>query len=892
MSRIFVSHSSHDNRYAVALKQWLEAAEPGLAGEIFLDLDRDNGIQTGRRWTDALWQANARCEAVICLVSNSWVDSKECHAEFRQAEGMRKPIFCARLENVDGNDVTRAWQSCDLFGVGPITTITSDGEPAVQLTTDGLVRLLRGLRAVGIGADSFQWPPPGDPDRSPYRGWEPLESVDAAVYFGRDAQIICALDELRAMREASRERMFVILGSSGVGKSSFLRAGLLPRLARDDRRFLAMPVVRPERHALTGETGLARAIYGIRDEVGLAAPSLGAIKTAIRNPESVMQLLLETVAVVRDRLLNAEASERFPTLVLPIDQTEELFGVDAGEEGPAFLEILRAMLDGSSAGPDIMVVATIRSDRYEPLQTAPQLADVQSHLFDRLKALPAAQFAEVIEGPARRAADSESTFTFAPELVDRLIEDATGGADTLPLLALTLSRLYEDYAGSAGAVTVDLYEAMGGMPRVVQNEIDNLLSANPAERTEQLSRLHDAFIPWLVTVNSDTDQPMRRIARWSDLPENSHTLLDAFVARRLLVKGEREGQVVVEVALESLLRQWDELAQWLHAEAAELRDADAIERAVVAWERSSRHDDWLLDGARLVAAENLSTRVGFGARLNPAGEFLLASRRRVNHKLESEKREAEAHAKSLRRRSQVLAALLAVIVLVAVYALISQRQAQAAEQAANEQARRAVAAKLTLESRAMLGGTRQGGERRAILQMLAAERLVPGGDSNALLETLGDTRRLLKVIATPSNVNSFALSPDGHQIVSAGADNMLHRWNLQTGEAIGDPMVGHTGSVDTVAVGAHWIVTSGADRTLRIWDARTGKAVHSLPVQDEMWNIVVSPDDTLIATATRGGAIQLRRLPSGEPVVASESGCKSTGRFAASWVSIRAGELK
>lgn len=866
MSRIFLSHSSRDNRYAIALKHWLEDAEPGLTGEIFLDLDRESGIQTGWRWTDALWQANARCEAVICLVSNSWVDSKECHAELRQAEGMRKPVFCARLENIDGQDATRAWQSCDLFGAGPTTSITADGEPAVKFTTDGLIRLLRGLRAVGIGADSFRWPPPGDPERSPYRGWEPLESVDAAVYFGRDAQIIRALDELRGMREAGRERMFVILGPSGVGKSSFLRAGLLPRLTRDDRRFLTMPVVRPERRALTGETGLARSIYGLRDGVGLTTPSLGEIKSVIQNPESVRDLLLETVAIARDRLPDDSGSERLPTLVLPVDQAEELFGVDGGEEGPAFLEALSTMLNGSDTEPDTIVVATIRSDRYEPLQTAPQLAVVQSHLFDRLKAMPAAQFAEVIEGPARRAAESKATVTFAPELVDRLIEDATGGADTLPLLALTLSRLYEDYAGSGGAVTIDRYEAMGGMHRVVQNEIDNLLSADPAERCEQLSRLHDAFIPWLATVNSDTDQPMRRIARWSDLPENSHALLNSFVARRLLVKGEREGQVLVEVALESLLRQWDELAEWLRAEATELRDADAIERAVVAWERSSRHDDWLLDGARLAEAENLSTRTGFGARLNPAGEFLLASRRHANLKLETEKRKAEVHAKSLRRRSQILAALLAVIVLVAVYALISRQQAQSAEQAANEQARRAVAAKLALESRAMLGGTREGGERRAILQMVAAERLAPGSDSGALLDTLNDTRRLAKVIKSPLSVNTVAVSPDERVMVSGDEDKLLRRWDFQTGAPIGEPMAGHTDNIESVVVSKDWIVSGASDGTARIWDVKTGREVRKVTAQDNVWHVALSPDGSMLATGARNGVIQLWRVPTGEPM--------------------------
>ena len=253
--------------------------------------------------------------------------------------------------------------------------------------------------------------------------------------------------------------------------------------------------------------------------------------------------------------------------------------------------------------------------------------------------------------------------------------------------------------------------------------------------------MHDAFIPWLATVNSDTDQPMRRIARWADVPEDSHALLNAFVGRRLLVKGERDGQIVVEVALESLLDQWDELAEWLRAEASDLRDADATERAVIGWERSGRHDDWLLDGARLTGAETLSARPGFGARLNPAGEFLLASRRRVNEKLENEKSAAEAHARSLRRRSQVLAALLLVIAVVAVYAFVSQQRARSAERAAQQQAYRATAAKLVVESRAMLAGARSGGDRRAIQQMLAAEALEPGSDPESLLNTLIDTRR-------------------------------------------------------------------------------------------------------------------------------------------------------
>ena len=78
--------------------------------------------------------------------------------------------------------------------------------------------------------------------------------------------------------------------------------------------------------------------------------------------------------------------------------------------------------------------------------------------------------------------------------------------------------------------------------------------------------LRAAFIPWLASINPDNDQPMRRVARWSDLPAQSHALIDMFVAKRLLIKDERDGEVVVEVAMDSLLRQWDELAEWLRAE--------------------------------------------------------------------------------------------------------------------------------------------------------------------------------------------------------------------------------------------------------------------------------------------------------------------------------------
>jgi hypothetical protein len=226
-----VSHSSRDSIEALALKAWLGRAEPGVVGEVFVDLDPDTGIPAGVRWKEALRSANDRCEAVICLVSKHWDASHECRAEYRTAEDRGKPIFPVRLEPTTGRDITSEWQRCDLFGDGPKTVIEVDGgTESVEFLTASLVRLQKGLRAAGIAPDTFAWPPDGEPDRAPYRGWQPLEAVDAAVYFGRDAEINRALTAIRELRTSGDQKLFVILGPSGVGKSSFLRAGVLPRL--------------------------------------------------------------------------------------------------------------------------------------------------------------------------------------------------------------------------------------------------------------------------------------------------------------------------------------------------------------------------------------------------------------------------------------------------------------------------------------------------------------------------------------------------------------------------------------------------------------------------------------------------------------------------------------
>ena len=152
--------------------------------------------------------------------------------------------------------------------------------------------------------------------------------------------------------------------------------------------------------------------------------------------------------------------------MLPLDQAEELLtaqdrrGTPSGSWSCCGILVVGAPGDGL----DMMVAATIRSDHYERLQTRPELADVDTEVFAELKPMPSEQFKEVICGPAQRATQAGRPLVLEPDLVDRLLDDCKHGSDTLPLLSLTLFRLYEDY-GSSGRLSLTDYTKLGGLRR-------------------------------------------------------------------------------------------------------------------------------------------------------------------------------------------------------------------------------------------------------------------------------------------------------------------------------------------------------------------------------------------------------------------------------------------
>ena len=347
MGILFISHSSLDNGSAIKVRNWLK--DNGWR-DVFLDLDPEQGLAPGQRWQEELKQAGARCSGVLILISPHWVASPWCKVEFLLADHLGKKIFPLFVAPTPFDDLPIELRA--RFQIADISLPEQEAE--------GFERLAIGLKRAGLSPNNFEWPPPDEPDRPIYRGLQSLDEQDAAVFFGRDALITKGLDALRRMRDGAPERMFVILGASGAGKSSFLKAGLIARLKRDEEEFLVLPVIRPERAAVTGVRGLAA--------------SLSCDAALLNGPDDVAVALsmLRTPILERLKRYADHAGEsrtiRPPTIIIPIDQAEELFTAENAEAGHS----LELLADATRVDVNTILLVTIRSDSFEKFQNDPR----------------------------------------------------------------------------------------------------------------------------------------------------------------------------------------------------------------------------------------------------------------------------------------------------------------------------------------------------------------------------------------------------------------------------------------------------------------------------------------------------------------------------------------
>ncbi len=578
MTAIFISHSSADNVAADQMKAWLESKGHT---SLFLDFDPETGIRSGSDWEQTLYQKLRQCQAVIALLSPNWLASKWCFVELAQARAGGKAIFPVKIQDCQAGGIFSDIQHLDL------TTRPEEGYRRLEI----------GLKDYGLDPlDVFDW----DPNRPPYPGLLAFQEADAAIFFGRGEEILKSLETLETLRRQGRDaaRFVLLLGASGSGKSSLARAGVIPRLNKQPAAWLPVPPFRPQEDPLE-ELAVALSTAFKKQGAPRAWDELHTRlhTAAAQDPVDGRALL----SLVRDLTMAAKQPEA--TVLLTLDQTEELFGYSTPEAATRFLRLLRAALE--TADRRLITLATMRSDFLGEFQNHPVLQDqageyAHHFLYQAVPVdpMPLRNFPQIIEGPARLAG-----LQLEDGLVEAMVRD-TGTRDALPLLAFTLRRLYERY-GQNGHLMMAEYEALGGLEGAIREEAQRLLTeAKPS--AEELEALHAAFVPAMVRINAEGGYARRR-ALLLDMPPRVVPLLRRFIDARLLITDrDTAGREIIEVAHEALLRTWPQLATWLAEDRDSLRLLESLQRAAEEWDKGGRSDALLVhrDG-RLQDAEAL-----------------------------------------------------------------------------------------------------------------------------------------------------------------------------------------------------------------------------------------------------------------------------------------------
>ncbi|MCX4905320.1 helix-turn-helix domain-containing protein [Streptomyces sp. NBC_00878] len=460
----------------------------------------------------------------------------------------------------------------------------------------------------------------------PYRGLDHYRSDDARWFFGRARATTALVD--RVARAARTSGPVVVFGASGSGKSSLLRAGLLPAVAAG-----ALPARAegPWRSIVVTPTGRP----------------VDALARALQEPLATDEAELAR-RIRAGEPLGATGAGR---LLLVVDQFEEAFTLCEDEAERA------AYIDAVCALP--LAVLAVRADYFDRCLTHPALVGVVQRDTMALGAMSREELAECVTGPAALAG-----VDIEPGLLDVLLHDLDPGGQgyepgTLPLLSYALLSTWRRRTGKR--LTVAGYRATGGIQGAV---------AATAERTyldltvEQRDVARQLTLQ-LVRVGEEGADSRRRVARDRLVP-GSDEALEAFTRARLFTVDDER----VEITHEALLRAWPRLAGWIDADRAGLRTHQRLTEAARAWADDGRNPELLLQGAALAVAEQWSAdhpgRAGAVER-----EFLAAGRR-----------EAQRGLRRLRRALAALAGLMGLVLvatgIIAVQWQDSRRQARTA----------------------------------------------------------------------------------------------------------------------------------------------------------------------------------------------------------------------
>ena len=420
-----------------------------------------------------------------------------------------------------------------------------------------------------------------DPEENPYRGLLAFGAEHRALFFGRDAEAATVVAELRA------NPFVLVAGASGAGKSSLVRAGVVPRVER-------------------GALGA-----GATWRVVVLTPGGGPLDALAQAVAPVLELqqadvrreLARSSSWLADELRAARTR-----LLVVIDQLEEIWTLAPPGDRDVFFEIVAAV---TVSAPTTRVVATLRADFLGRLEDMGELQAQALRAVVVLRPMGADGLRRAIVEPAERRG-----ITIAPELVRHLIARSERGS--LPLLEFALGALYERRDRESSTIGLSDLDALGGVEGALATHADAALARLPDTERREARRLLLA----LVTVERTRSRRDERDLL-AGAGAGAREALAALVEARLVVAGAGDHGSSYEVAHESLLSGWPALRAWLDEEASEREAAERVRRAAAEWERSGRPDEALFGERQLAELDALSLSEAVSR------PFVLASRDRV-----------------------------------------------------------------------------------------------------------------------------------------------------------------------------------------------------------------------------------------------------------------------
>ncbi len=770
----------------------------------------------------------------------------------------------------------------------------------IETKVDRVLRILEDGHYIIEGKAAVPTDLPPEPGEPPYKGLQYFDERDSDLFFGRELLTARLAGHLR-----QHNFLAVVVGASGSGKSSVVRAGLIPALRRGETladgtlppagsAVWPIHILTPTAHPLDA---LAASLTRDVESVTAAATLAADLKA---DPRSLG-------LYVRRLLTSPRAGERSDRLLLVVDQFEELFTLCADpEERKAFVDCLLNAVgcDGVSpeegSGPSrqnvalrpdcpTTVVITLRADFYHHCGQYASLREALEQSQAYIGPMDQEELRRAIEEPARLG-----RWEFERGLVDLMLRDVGDEPGALPLLSHALLETWKHRRGRV--MTLESYAEAGGVRGAIAKTADAVyLGLMPDEQA--IAR--NIFLR-LTELGEGTQDTRRRVGLAELIPAAEQAWAVSRVLKTLtdarLVTTDKDvvsGVQTVEVAHEALIRAWPRLRGWLAEDRAGLRVHRALTEAALAWQKLDREPGSLLRGARLAEAGEYAEK--HGDTLNPLErEFLAASQEAVaaeaaereaqrqrelaaaqqlaeeqRQRAEAERGKAEAQRKRAEEQSRAArrlrqrAALLAGALLVAAIFL-------GAAIIANAQARHQ--ALLTLSRQLAAQATNHISDLDlALLLSMEANRLSDAPEVRGnLLSALESSPHLLTFLHGHKGwVWNAVFSPDGRTLASASDDGTIILWDVAQRVQVGQLVAGdeHTPVVSVAFSPDGHTLASGSDNgTIRLWDLATLR-VRGQPWfghDDRVSSLMFSPDGLLLASGGRDRQLLLWDVASGQ----------------------------